>query len=106
MRSAVLVLKMKKEIALWISNKMTLLCELFDIDMYALIILTIILGIYLLAVLPEIKQENLIRLRTRLSRIFISCARLLLFFAELIWNYLCIPVYRGYKRIPINKRRN
>lgn len=85
---------------------MNLLCELFDIDMYALVILTIIACVYLLAILPEIKQENIIRLRNRLSRIFIAFAKVFLFITELIWNYLCIPVYRVCKMISVSKRRN
>ena len=89
----------KERIALWIVNKMNLACELFDIDMYALVILTIIFCAYLLAILPEVKEENLLRLRKRVKMIMIPFIKVMIFVSEAIWNYVCIPVMRIFKTI-------
>lgn len=89
----------KERIALWIVNKMNLACELFDIDMYALVILTIIFCAYLLAMLPEVKEENILRLRKRVKMILIPFIKAMIFVSEAIWNYVCIPVIRMAKTV-------
>lgn len=88
---------MKKEFAMWLVNKMNLACELFNVDMYALVVLTIIACVYALAILPEIKEENLLRLKNRLKKILINCAKVVLFIAESIWNCFFIPIIKVFK---------